>query len=238
MKRAQRHHLKENELQTIARDVRERFEENRSQLTTGIIAVAVVAAIGVGYFAWREHVQSRAAAMLADAVAVRDARIGPPGTGDPGLHFVNERERAEAAVAKFKTAADAYPSSDSGLLARFQEAGLLMDLGKPADAAKEYQVVIDKAGSRIYAQTARLGLAAAQAAQGQYDPAINTYKDLAQRKDGPLPVDGILMQLGRTYLEAGKRSDAQQTFNRLVEEYPDSPYSADARRNLDDLKKT
>ena len=28
------------------------------------------------------------------------------------------------------------------------------------------------------------------------------------------------MQLGRTYLDAGKRADAQQTFNRLVEEYP------------------
>ena len=28
------------------------------------------------------------------------------------------------------------------------------------------------------------------------------------------------MQLGRTYLEAGKTTDAQQTFNRLVEEFP------------------
>jgi outer membrane protein assembly factor BamD (BamD/ComL family) len=46
------------------------------------------------------------------------------------------------------------------------------------------------------------------------------------------------MQLGRTYLDAGKRSEAQQTFNRLVEEFPDSPFSGDARRELDNLKKT
>jgi outer membrane protein assembly factor BamD (BamD/ComL family) len=46
------------------------------------------------------------------------------------------------------------------------------------------------------------------------------------------------MQLGRTYLEAGKRADAQQTFNRLVEEYPDSPFTADARKELETLKKT
>ena len=58
------------------------------------------------------------------------------------------------------------------------------------------------------------------------------------RKDGPLPVDGILMQLGRTYLVAGKRADAQQTFNRLVEEFPESPYTSDARRELENLKKT
>ena len=80
---------------------------------------------------------------------------------------------------------------------------------------------------------ARLGLAEAQARAGQYDQAINTFKDLAQRKDGPLPVDGILMQLGRTYLDAGKRADAQQTFNRLVEEFPDSPFTRDAKRELE-----
>ncbi len=85
---------------------------------------------------------------------------------------------------------------------------------------------------------ARLGLAEAQAAQGQYDQAINTFKELAQRKDGPLPVDGILMRLGAPTSEAGKRSDAQQTFNRLVEEFPESPFIGDARKELENLKKT
>ena len=113
-----------------------------------------------------------------------------------------------------------------------------MTLGNPAQAAASYQQVIDKGGSSIYGQSARLGLAGAQAAQGQFDQAINAFKELAQRKDGPLPVDGILMQLGRTYLDAGKRADAQQTFNRLVEEFPDSPFTADARRELEQLKRT
>jgi TolA-binding protein len=80
-------------------------------------------------------------------------------------------------------------------------------------------------------------LAEAQVRAGQYDAAITTFKDLAQRKDGPLPVDGILMQLGRTYLEAGKKADAQQTFNRIVEEYPESPFTGDARKEIDSLKK-
>ena len=90
----------------------------------------------------------------------------------------------------------------------------------------------------FYGQMARLGLAEAQARAGQYDQAINGFKELAQRKDGPLPIDGILMQLGRTYLEAGKHADAQQTFNKLVEEYPESPFTGDAKKELDTLKKT
>ena len=238
MKRAERHHLKENELQTLARNMRERLETRRNETTAGLILVVIVATIGIGYFAWRERVQGKASMLLADAVAVKDARIGPPGTAEQGLRFNNERERAQAALTKFKVAADAYPTTDAGLYARFQEAGTYMTLGNPAQAAAAYQLVIDKAGSAIYGQTARLGLAEAQSAQGQYDQAINAFKELAQRKDGTLPVDGILMQLGRTYLEAGKRSDAQQTFNRLVEEFPDSPYSGDARKELDSLKKT
>jgi TolA-binding protein len=85
---------------------------------------------------------------------------------------------------------------------------------------------------------ARLGLASAQAQAGQFDQAIKTFQELSQRKDGPLPVDGILMQLAKTYLEAGKRTEAQQTLTRLVDEFPDSPFSGDARRELETLKKT
>jgi tetratricopeptide (TPR) repeat protein len=238
MKRAERHHLKENELHTLARDLTGRFEEKRRETLWGLLAVVAIGVLVIGFFAWRERTQTQAATLLAGAVAVKDARIGPPGTAEQGLRFNTERERAQAALTKFKATADAYPSTDAGVYARFQEAGTYMALGNPAQAAAAYQQVIDKAGSAIYGQTARLGLAEAQSAQGQYDQAINTFKELAQRKDGPLPVDGILMQLGRTYLVAGKRSDAQQTFNRLVEEFPQSPYLADARKELDNLKKT
>ncbi|MQA31223.1 MAG: tetratricopeptide repeat protein, partial [Luteitalea sp.] len=90
----------------------------------------------------------------------------------------------------------------------------------------------------LYVQMARLGLAEAQAQTGQYDQAIETLTSLSQQNDGQVPVDGVLIRLGRTYLDAGKRTEAEQTFNRIVEEFPDSPFSADARRELDQLKRT
>src|SRR2546425_473649 len=81
-------------------------------------------------------------------------------------------------------------------------------------------------------------LAEAHARSGQYEQAITAYKELVQRKDGQLPIDGILIQLGRVYRDAGRANDAQQTFNRVIEEFPDSPFNADAKRELDALKKT
>ena len=240
MKRAERHHLKENELGKLTRQARETMETRRSETTAVAAVIVVVAALALGYFAWRQRVQTKAHGLLAEAMAVQDARVGPPpapGTPSAGLYFPTERERSQAALTKFKIAADAYPSTDAGIYARYQEGATSLALGTTPGAIAAYQQVIKESGDGFYGQMGRLGLAEAQARAGQYDTAINTFKELAQRKDGPLPVDGILMQLGRTYLEAGKRSDAQQTFNRLVEEYPESPFTGDARREIETLKK-
>ena len=241
MKRTERHHLKENELRNLARQAGRTVSERRKE-TTGLVAIVVaVGALALGYVGWREHVQTKAHGLLAEAMAVQDARVGPPpapGTPAGGLYFPTERERSQAALTKLKIAADAYPSTDAGIYARYQEGATSLALGSTPGAIAAYEQVIKEAGDGFYGQMARLGLAEAQAHAGQYDTAINTFKDLAQRKDGPLPVDGILMQLGRTYLDAGKRADAQQTFNRLVEEYPESPFTGDARKEIETLKKT
>jgi len=241
MKRAERHHLKENELRTFARHAADAVEARGRETTIVLAVVAAIAIVALGYWGWRSRVNSKADAMLAEAMTVAEARIGPPpapGTPAGGLYFPTERERSQAALTKFKAAADAYPSTDAGIFARYQEAATSLALGNSMQATVVFQQVIDKAGDSFYGQMARLGRAEAMARAGQYDQAINTYKEMAQRKDGPLPVDGILMQLGRTYVQAGKRAEAQQTFNRLVQEYPDSAYASDARKELDNLKKT
>ena len=240
MKRTERHHLKENELEKFARQARGMFQARQREAMAALVAVVMIGVVAIGYWAWRERVQTRAHALLADAMAIQGARAGPPAApgGGSALSFPTERERSKAALTKFKAAADAYPSTDAGLFARYQEASTLMALGSATEAANSYRQVIDRASGGIYGQMARLGLAEAQARAGEYEQAINTFKELAQRKDGPLPIDGILMQLGRTYRDAGKRSDAQQTFNRLVEEYPESPFTGDAKRELETLKKT
>ena len=240
MKTKERHHLKDNELRNFAVQAGLTMSERRKETTTLVVAVVIVGALAAGYLGWREHVQTKAHGLLAQAMAVQDARVGPPpapGTPAGGLYFPTERERSQAALTKLKVAADAYPSTDAGIYARYQEGATSLALGSTPGAIAAYEQVVKEAGDGFYGQMARLGLAEAQARAGQYDTAINTFKELAQRKDGPLPVDGILMQLGRTYLEAGKRTDAQQTFNRLVEEYPESPFTGDARKEIETLKK-
>ena len=239
MKRTERRHLRENPIEAFARQAREVIERRRRETLAAIVLVVVLGGAALGYVGWHQRVQTKAHALLAEAMTVQDARVGPPpapGTS-AGIYFPTERERSQAALTKFKIAADAYPTTDAGIYARYQEGALALATGSPTAAAAAFQQVIDKAGDGFYGQVARLGLAEAQARAGQFEQAITAFKDLAQRKDGPLPVDGILMQLGRTYLDAGKKADAQQTFNRIVDEYPESPFTSDARRELEPLKK-
>ena len=47
-----------------------------------------------------------------------------------------------------------------------------------------------------------------------------------------LPVDGVLMELARACLKAGKTQDARAAFKRVVDEFPESSYVAEARQQL------
>jgi TolA-binding protein len=241
MKRTERQHLKDNELTRLALSARQMLDEQKGLLTALVVAIALVAVGAIGYYAWRTRVQSRAYALLTEATAVDDTPVGPPTdptAADKGSRFPTEQAKAEAAAAKYKTVADSYPSTDAGLFARYREGATLMTLNKPAEAAVAFQDVMGRDASGVYGRMAKLGLAEAQVRSGQFDQAIAAYKELADRQDDALPLDGVLMQLGRTYLSAGKPMEAQQTFNRIVMEFPESQFSAEARQQLESLKKT
>ena len=238
MKRSERHHLKDNELQRWAVQARRTYDARKRETTLAVVAVLAIVVVAAGYFLWRGSVESRAQTALAQAMAIQDARVSAPGTPAVAGSYPSERARLEAAVAKFKSVADTHASTSAGVFARYQEAAGEVALGNLPTAIQSYQDVLKHSGETIYTQMARLGLAEAQARAGQYESAINTFKELAQRKDGPLPTDGVLMQLARTYRAAGKRADAQQTLNRIVQEFPDSPFTPEARRELDSINKT
>ena len=162
MKRTERQHLKENELRAFALQARDAIDSRRRETTAIVTVGVIVAVLAVGYFAWRERVQSKAHGLLAQAMTVQDARIGPPpapGTPSNGLYFPTERERAQAALTKFKIAADAYPSTDAGIYARYQQASTALALGDAKGAMAAYQDVIGKTGDSFYGQMAKLGLA-------------------------------------------------------------------------------
>ncbi len=242
MKRAERRHLKDNELASFAAVTLEIYAARKKQVIAGAVALVLIAVAAAGYSVWRGRISASAAALLSDALLVTETRVGPPAdpdSPDKSESFPTERARSQAALTKFKVAADSYPTTQSGILARYLEASTRMSLGFPEQAGQSYQQVIDVAGAgSLYGRMARLGLAEAQAQTGQFDPAIATFKELADQADAPMPKDAILMQLARVYRDAGKTAEARETFDRIVKEFPNSPFMTDAQNEIEALETT
>jgi hypothetical protein len=109
MKRNERHHLKENELLELASRTRDAIDARQREVGVAAIVVILIAVAVIGYFAWQSRVEGRAGSMLAEAVIVSEARVGPPpapGTPATGPSFPTDREKHEATAAKFKAVAD------------------------------------------------------------------------------------------------------------------------------------
>jgi TolA-binding protein len=248
MKARERHHLKENELAHSLAAAREFVEPRRKQIGLTAFVIFLVAAAALGILVMRQRTQAAAQRLLAEGMVILDAEVIPNEPVDPKSDkppaaamagsgtYTTETEKLTAAVPKLRAAADAYPDTPAGITARYHLAGTLGALGKQQEAMQAYDEVIRRGGDELYANMARLGKAGAQARAGQHDAAIATYKELAERKDGDLPTDAILMQLGRTYAAAGKKAEAQKTFTRIVDEHPDSPYASEAKEQLEALK--
>lgn len=247
MKTNERHHLKDNELANALGQAQYWAGNNSRTILTIIGAIVVIGAGVLAYRAWTGSTDNRARALLAEAMVIEEARVMPPApptgtTNDPNAlggqlpgTYPTEKAKLEAALPKFQAAADAYPSTDPGLTARYHVAKTLVALGRFTDAIPAYDQVI--AGSNaLLARSARLGKAEAQLRAQQFDPAIATLKELVDRKDAALPADAVLMELARAYQLAGKTEDARKTLTQVVEQHADSQYAGDARSELDKLK--
>ena len=70
MKSIERHNLKEDEFITTLHDTFTRIEEHRRQVMWAIVALVVIAVAAGGVIWWRQDVNAKAAALLADAQVV------------------------------------------------------------------------------------------------------------------------------------------------------------------------
>jgi TolA-binding protein len=249
MKTKHRRQLKENEVAQFVGAMREFLQENGRRLVSAVVAVAVVGAAVLGLLAYRNREQSRGQELLAQATVVLNTAVVPvnaetkpgdaPAAASIGAKgtFSTETQKLNAAVPKLRAAADAYPETAAGIQARYHLAASLAALGQSKEAITQFDEVIKRAGNdSLYGKMAQLGKADAQQASGQTDAAIATWKELAAKKDANLPQDAILMQLGRAYQTKGNTADAKKTFTDIVDNHPDSPYVAEARKELDALK--
>jgi tetratricopeptide (TPR) repeat protein len=245
VKQKHRHQLKENQLAQSVAAARE-FTAQRSRLIGGIaIAVIAIAVVVIAVTIIRQQASNKANAALAAAMVILEAPVQPPtpaqppADGKPGTMetqapgtYPTEEAKLKAALPKLKEAADAHADTDAGITARYHLAATYAALGNHKEAVVAYDDVIARAGDSIYGRMAKMGKATEQVRLGDYKPAIDAYKALADEKDTEVPADAVLIQLARAYDASGNKDEAKKTFSRIVHEHPGSPYSAEAGKQI------
>lgn len=245
MNKAEREHLKHNEAADAIVAAGSLLSRHGRTLALALVALLLLVGSVFGYRAFKARTEERAQAQLAAAVEILNAPVTPapaPGvtpTPSPAGTYASEAARADAALDQLLRTAEAYGRTDAGIRARYYAASLYAETNRPQEAAAAYEKVRDQAGSStLLGRMASLGLASMQVRQKQFDPAIKLLQDLSQRRDGPLPVDAVLVQLAEAYQQAGRAAEASQTLQRVIDEFPQSPYAADARQRVEALQAT
>jgi tetratricopeptide (TPR) repeat protein len=226
-KKITRKQLKRNELvETMGRTV-DYVSVHRRGVTEAMIAGAVAVALVAGFFLFRTYREGQAGRALSAGLAALDTPIaGQPAAAGAQKTFPSEAEREKEAVAQLEKSAS-HSSTAAG-----KAAALILAVRKPGAASVETLSKTARDAKAEVAASAELDAARLLASQGKKTEAIDRLNRAINDAASPAPKDALLFALGEIYEEAGSTSDARATFQRLVSDYPNSPYRADARQKI------
>jgi len=235
MKRTERHHLKEDPL--VAWVLRIRESVAGSGTATIIGAVIGVGILIGGLYAWQQSRLTQSSEMLAAAMVVVEASVAVEGDDQASTEgrYPSVESKYETALPLLLEAANAYPSLQGGIVARYQAAALLVTLGRTEEAVTQFAQVAELDADGVYGRMARLGRADAMLSNGEYGQAITLLEMETAESDAGIPVDAVLMRLGMAYELSNQDAEAVATYTRLVDEFPTSLYRFDAESKIDSL---
>jgi TolA-binding protein len=226
-KKITRKQMKRNDLvETMGRTV-DYVSHHRRGVTEGIVAAAVLAALVAGFFLLRAYRENQAGRELSAGLAALDAPLaGQPAAASAPKTFPNAADRDKEADAHLSRAAD-HPGTAAGRAASL----ILAARGKTQNAAEVFARA-SRDGKAEVAASAELDAARLLASQGKKNEAIDRLKRAIESPSSPAPKDALLFALGEIYEDSGSASDARATFQRLITDYPNSPYRNDARQKI------
>jgi tetratricopeptide (TPR) repeat protein len=193
-----------------------------------IAAVSVVAAVllGFGWISMRERTAASANELLAKGMSAFQPDAGAAGKAAPPNYG--------EALTLFEQAADKAGSQPVGEIASLYRGRTLIAMGRAAEATPILTPIASSGNARLAAQ-AKVALAEAASASGDYDGAATLLQDVITSMASAYPPDGAMMRLAGVRASQGKPADARRLYDDLVAKYPQSPFASEARQRSTDL---
>ncbi len=226
-----RKELKRNDLvETVGRTMGY-VTSHRKGVSEGV-AIAVGAALLVGgFFLVKTYREGRAGRELSAGLAALDAPLAAePGASSAPLSFPTAAARDEAAAEHLRNAAS-YGGTTPGRAASVILAAKGGGGGGKGTAAESFERAA-RDGHFEVATAAEIDAARLLASQGKTTEAVERLKRAVESPEASIPKDALLFALAQIYESSGASADARSVYQRIVNDYPNSPYRADARQKL------
>lgn len=149
-------------------------------------------------------------------------------------HEERGEERDSAAIRDdLKELSEKYSGSDIGGLALYYLGGVLVERGEYQDGAAAYQEVQTRYSSDVnLANSATLALAYTYRLMGEEERSLGLFQSLKEKKDVPVPLSQIELEIGIAKEKMGKNSEAADAYRGVIEVFPDTPWSSKAQERL------
>ncbi len=216
-------------------------DEVRETLGSGIhflvehwksVVYAVVAlGVGAGVRSYQASRELQASDKLARAVLVLQATIDPS-TADPNHPdaptFTAEADRDAKAEELLDRVQQEFSSTDAAAVASTYRGALAARQGDFETARSHWQEFVRRPGDHMLATEIRRNLMALDRQQGRGEGLAAELRSMVESGESPLPPDMVLFELAVTLDSLGD-DGAAEIYRRLADDYPESPYAAEAR---------
>jgi len=203
------------------------LSENWRPIVAGVVGLCAVAAIWWMFGLWQDSRNEDASYALNHAVTVYEGednlgQLIP--TGDPA-----------AAEVEFLQVIEHYGKNNQADMARVYLARIYFDRNE-TDAARDLLVgLAERHRGDTIGRIATLDLIHLRIAAGQATEVAAELEAMVTGANPSLPRDVALYELGQLYMAEQNQAQAGEYFQKLVDEFPESPYGNLARARLTEI---
>jgi len=203
--------------------------------------VLLLVALGIAIHFYRANRLEEANHALAGAMKVYQAPVTatgakPADADEPS--FPTDAARRTRAQELLKKVHDDYGSTAAGAVASLYLAQIAADEGRLDEARKLWSDYADDHEGTMLGAEARLNLLALDRKQGKGEQVAQQLRGMLEKGDTPLPQDMILHELGTTLEDLHRPQEAIQSYQRILDEFPQSPYRTEAQQKVAALDPT
>jgi predicted negative regulator of RcsB-dependent stress response len=209
----------------------------RTLLLSAVAVVALIAAIA-GFITWRHRREAAADELLGQAIRAYDAPVvatGAKPTDEDVPSFPDEASRQAKARELFEKLQKSYSGTGGAAIADVYLGRIQMQQQDVAGARKRWEEFVDEHPDHMLAAGVRVSLIDLDRRSGKGQEIVDRLRADLEKDDKPLPEDVLLFELGTTLEQLGRRDEARAAYQRVADEYPDSPWQSKAMQKVREL---